>query len=287
MAATASSSTKNTSTHHLWGYKWFSSATDANVALTLTREEEEGGGVVGGNRGISCFLVQLPKHAGDSSRKDLVRIARLKNKLGTRQLPTAELELNGCEAMRLSAKGRGIPMIASLVNVTRLHNAIAATGTIAKLTLLARDYANKRFVFKTQLSRNTLHLETLASLRTIYRACLCLTFDAVKLMGETESEKSQKPPRSRKSGGEPENSADSQTLLRMLTRLAKLYTAKMAVLCASEALECFGGAGYLEDTGIPQLYRDAQVLPIWEGTTNVLSHDVPARPAGEASQAQR
>ena len=262
------------SKYKLYGYKWFSSATDANMAVALARERKSasGGQSSAGNRDISCFLVRMPN--GDakpsSNEPPRVRIVRLKDKLGTRQLPTAELELNGAEAVRLSRRGRGISMISSLINVTRLHNAVAATSAVAKLTLFARDYATKRWAFGTRLCDNPLHLETLASLRTLHRAGLAITLDAVELLGRSEV-----PLQSNAQTTRPSPTQDA-LLLRILTPLAKLFTAKLAVSCASECLECFGGAGYLEDSacGIPTTYRDVQVLPIWEGTSNVQSQDV-------------
>ncbi len=99
-----------------------------------------------------------------------------------------------------------------------------------------------------------------------------LTFLLVELLGRLEAR------RDRRRAG--------RALLRLLTPLAKLTTGKQAVAAASEAIECFGGAGYVEDTGLPQLLRDAQVLPIWEGTTNVLSLDAAAR-SGLCTRASR
>ncbi|MCZ7680467.1 MAG: acyl-CoA dehydrogenase family protein [Sandaracinaceae bacterium] len=124
---------------------------------------------------------------------------------------------------------------------------------------LARDYARRRVAFGARLSDKPLHLETLAGLQAEYEGALQLAFLAVELLGKLETGEA----------GERE-----QALLRLVTPIAKLTTAKQAVTVASEVLECFGGAGYVEDTGLPVLLRDAQVLPIWEGTTNVLSLDV-------------
>ena len=123
---------------------------------------------------------------------------------------------------------------------------------------LATDYSKRRIAFGKPLIEHPLHVETLAELSLRFRACFLLAFRVVELLGKEES-------------GEA-TEAELQ-LLRLLTPVAKLYTAKEAVAVASEVVESFGGAGYVEDTGIPRLLRDAQVLPIWEGTTNVLSLD--------------
>src|SRR6185295_13545427 len=121
-----------------------------------------------------------------------------------------------------------------------------------------RDYARRRVAFGSPLAQKPLHRETLACLQVEYEAALALTFDCARLLGKAEA---------------GEATTDERATLRLLTPLAKLLTARQAVAVASEALEGFGGAGYVEDTGLPVWLRDAQVLPIWEGTTNVLSLD--------------
>src|SRR5216117_1553757 len=123
---------------------------------------------------------------------------------------------------------------------------------------LATDYARRRRAFGKLLIEHPLHVETLADMQLELHAAFLLAFRVVELLGKEEC-------------GEA-NESELQ-LLRLLIPVAKLYTAKQAIAVTSEALEAFGGAGYVEDTGIPRLLRDAQVLSIWEGTTNVLSLD--------------
>jgi acyl-CoA dehydrogenase len=236
----------------LWGTKWFTSAITSEVALTLARAE----GAPPGSAGLSLFLVE--QRRADGTRNG-IRILRLKDKLGTRALPTAELALEGCLAEPVGELGRGVKKITPLLNVTRLHNAISACGMMARPLQLLRDYARRRVAFGSPLARRPLHRETLATLQVEYEAALALTFDCARLLGKVEA---------------GEASEDERATLRLLTPLAKLLTARQAVAGASEALEGFGGAGYVEDTGLPVWLRDAQVLPIWEGTTNVLSLDV-------------
>ena len=235
----------------LWGTKWFTSAVTSEVALTLARPE----GSPEGSAGLSLFLVEQRK--ADGTRNG-IRILRLKDKLGTRALPTAELALEGCLAEPVGDLGRGVKKITPLLNITRLHNAISACGMMARLLQLLRDYARRRVAFGSPLARKALHRETLAALQVEYEAALALTFDCARLLGKAEA---------------GEASEEERGTLRLLTPLCKLLTARQAVAVASEALEGFGGAGYVEDTGLPVWLRDAQVLPIWEGTTNVLSLD--------------
>jgi hypothetical protein len=136
---------------------------------------------------------------------------------------------------------------------------VSAVSYIRRGIALARDYAAKRVAFGAPLSGKPLHVDTLSGLQAEYEAGFQLAFYAVELLGRDES------------GG---LDASGKDLLRLLTPVAKLVTGKQSVAVLSEILESFGGAGYIEDTGLPVLLRDAQVFSIWEGTTNVLSLDV-------------
>ncbi len=238
--------------YRLYGLKWFTSATTSQVAMTLARIE----GAPAGGSGLSVFLVTLRDRDGLLRN---IRVERLKDKLGTRALPTAELTLEGTPARLVGGPGDGIRKISTLFNITRVYNAVAAVAGMRRAIALATDYAKRRTAFGKPLIEHPLHVETLAELSLRFRACFLLAFRVAELLGKEEC---------------GEASETELQLLRLLTPVAKLYTAKQAVTVASEVLEAFGGAGYVEDTGIPRLLRDAQVLPIWEGTTNVLSLDV-------------
>ncbi|HET7238681.1 MAG TPA: acyl-CoA dehydrogenase family protein, partial [Terrimicrobiaceae bacterium] len=235
------------SVFRLSGEKWFTSATTSEIALTLAKIE--------GSRQLSLFLVRLRDEQG---RMNNIRIQRLKDKLGTRALPTAELVLEGTPARLLGSEGHGVKEIAVVLNITRLYNACCAVGFMQRALALARDYAARRVAFGRTLSEHPLHVETLASLQVAFEGSFHLVFFAAQLLGKEEAGTATVPERK---------------ILRLVTPLAKLFTAKLAVASVSEALECFGGAGYVEDTGLPVLLRDSQVLPIWEGTTNILSLD--------------
>lgn len=232
----------------LHGTKWFTSATTSQIAVTLAYPK--------GKHQLSVFLVQLRDSDG---RLRNIHVNRLKDKLGTRALPTAELTLDGTPAHLIGGEGDGVKKIAAMFNVTRVYNAVAAVAGMRRAIALARDYATRRVAFGKPLSAHPLHTETLAALELEWRAGFLLAFHVAELLGRQEC-----------GTATPEDLAR----LRLLIPVAKLYTAKQAVAVASEALECFGGAGYIEDTGLPRLLRDAQVLSIWEGTTNVLSLDV-------------
>ncbi len=237
--------------YRLYGTKWFTSATTSQMAMTLARIE----GAPEGSRGLSLFYLELRDEQG---RLDNITVHRLKDKLGTKALPTAELTLNGTRAVLVGGEGHGVRKIASLFNITRMYNACCAVSYMRRGLALARDYAGRRVAFGKRLSEQPAHVATLAELQVEYEAAFHLTFRLIELLGKDEM------------GTATE---DESAILRLLTPIAKLYTGKQASASASEVLECFGGAGYVEDTGLPRLLRDSQVLSIWEGTTNVLALD--------------
>ncbi|KAJ8312676.1 hypothetical protein KUTeg_010049 [Tegillarca granosa] len=210
--------------YKLFGYKWFSSATDADITFTLARIVDDRGHTIKGTKGLTLFYLETRKENGELNN---IYIQKLKNKLGTKQVPTAELLLDGPVAFKVSEEGRGVAGISSMLTISRIHNAMSAVG------------AMRRFVE--------------------VRGATLLTLEIARLLGREDT------------GIATE---EEKLLIRLLTPLAKLYTGKQAMSVVSEGVECFGGQGYIEDTGIPGLLRDAQVLTIWEGTTNVLSLDV-------------
>ena len=240
-------------TWRLSGRKWFTSAITADMALALARP----GGGAAGSTGLALFFVPLRDAHGGLQRG--IAVNRLKEKLGTKKLPTAELQLDGAEAIPVGDLQRGTRQIAPMLNITRLWNAVTALAYMRRGLALACDYAAKREAFGKPLDQHPLHLDTLAGVQATFEGAFHLTFRAVELLGQDEADGLR--------GGDAH-------LLRLFTPLAKLTTAKQAVGACSELLEAFGGAGYVEDTGLPVLLRDAQVLPIWEGTTNVLSLDL-------------
>lgn len=236
----------------LYGTKWFTSAATSEMALTLARPEGNGPG----GKGLALFYVETRDESG---RLNGISLHRLKEKLGTRKLPTAELGLDGTVAHLVAGRSDGVRNIAPMLNVTRVWNAVSAIGEMGRALALVRDYGRKRIVFGQRLADKPLHQQTLASLQAEFELAFHLTFATVELLGRSDV---------------GEASDEEKILLRLLTPLTKLSTAKQAVAVTSEALEAFGGAGYIEDTGLPKMLRDAQVLTIWEGTTDVLSLDV-------------
>jgi acyl-CoA dehydrogenase len=177
-------------------------------------------------------------------------------------VPTAELMLEGTVADAVIGTANGTRNIAPMLQITRAWNSVTATAFMRRACALAESYATERRAFGAMLADLPLHRETLADLEAETRAATLLAFELVALIGREEA-------------GDIDD--EQRALLRLVTPIAKLVTAKQAVAAVSEGIEAFGGAGYVEDTGLPVLLRDAQVLPIWEGTTNVLSLDAMLR----------
>ena len=244
----------------LYGKKWFTSAITSQMALTLARPAGNGPG----GSGLAMFYVETHDDAG---RLNGMRVERLKDKLGTRKVPTAELLLEGARAELVGDTRNGTRNIEPMLVVTRAWNSVTSVAFMRRALALARSYAGQRRAFGAMLDELPLHVDTLAGLEAETRGCIPARFRAGRTDGPA--------------GGRRARRRSSARCMRLLTPIAKLLTAKQAVAVVSECIEAFGGAGYVEDTGLPALLRDTQVLPIWEGTTNVLALDALLR--GELS----
>lgn len=235
----------------LYGEKWFCSNVDADVIMALARPE----GAPSGTQGLGLYL--LPRVREDGSRNGL-RIERLKDKLGVRSMATGEVTLDGAEAFLLGGPGEGFRQMTEMINLSRLYNAIGSVANMRRTLQEAMHWAETRVVFGKKLIEHPLATEALTQLAIDQKACLIWAFRAVELMDLVLS------------GGASHAQAQA---LRLLTPLMKYYTGKKAILNASEAMELLGGNGYIEDWPMARFLRDAQVLPIWEGSTNVVVLD--------------
>ena len=229
--------------YRLNGYKWFTSATTAEIAFTLGRV----------NGKISLFFVNVLEN-----KKNLI-VVRMKDKMGTRQLPTAEMILKNCVGKLVSPIGEGIKYISNLMNITRLYNSVCAISSMRRALAISRDYAHRRSAFGTKLSNLKLHKETLFLMEVKVRGCLLWVLYLSRILEKTEKNKSE---------------PWEQYLLRLMTPIIKLYTGKMSSEVVKEGMECIGGVAYMENSGFPSLLRDTEVYSIWEGTTNVLTLDM-------------
>jgi hypothetical protein len=143
-----------------------------------------------------------------------------------------------------------------MLNLSRLYNAVASVGVIGRAVYEARHYIERRSAFGRPVIEWPLAQQTFFDLEAEQVAATLLTFETVDVLTRADA-----------------GHSDAQRLLRILTPIAKAVTGKLAVPCVSEAMELIGGNGYIEDSPMPRLLRDAQVLPIWEGTTNILMLD--------------
>lgn len=231
------------------GVKWFSSATDSEISVALGRT----GSQKDGSRGLSLFLVPLrlplirnPSDPIPSLTSNNVFIHRLKNKIGTHILPTAELTLESAEAYLIGELGHGIKNISPVLNITRLWSATASVGNLRKCLVIASSYAKVRSIQSgTVLLQNVpIHVEQLASINLVYRALTHLTFGVIGLLGKVECSTA---------------TPSEQRRLRMLTPVAKAYAAEKACTAMEEAMAAMGGAGYMEENGFGRSIRDALV----------------------------
>jgi acyl-CoA dehydrogenase len=236
----------------LTGQKWFCSNVDAQAVLVTARPE----GAAAGTRGLETFLL-LTRDSGrpqaaPTANTPGVEIERIKEKLGVRSMPTGEVRLTDAPAEHLS----GFPAILEMMNLSRLYNSVASVAVIGRAIHEARYYIERRRSFGRPVAEHPLARETLLDLEAEHRGALLLTFEAIDALARADR-------------GD-ENAARE---LRALIPLVKAVTGKLAVPCVSEAMELIGGNGYIEESPLPRLLRDAQVLPIWEGTTNILVLD--------------
>lgn len=291
------------------GFKWFSSATDAGMTILLARTHP--------GKGLSAFFAPMRRRRPDAApatqvttgsrqKQDTelngVRIQRLKDKSGTRPVPTAELELKGMRAWMIGQEGDGIREIATVLAITRVHCSIACLGLAGRALGVAKAYSLKRTISgaaggksRLLLYRSPLHMQTLADLTIDYHGLMLLTFYTAHIMGLDERQTSSK---SAKHSSEDSDlvhpPADAVVpLLRALSSLHKAYVCKQSVpLLHAVCMEALGGVGYLMNTesealNMARLFRDGTVNAIWEGTTDVLSTDLlrtlTHRKAGKAS----
>ncbi|KAJ6590072.1 acyl-CoA dehydrogenase NM domain-like protein [Mycena vulgaris] len=239
------------------GFKWFSSAAEGNLSVALART----GDTAAGSGALSLFVVPLRLQSFPTPLSNNIQIHRLKDKIGTHGVPTAELSLNSARAWLIGAPNQGIKTIAPMLNITRVHSAIHSVGSLQRCLSIARSYATVRAVGGgTKLLESIpLHMENLANTSILYGALTHLTFGAVALLGKSECDVATEEELAR---------------LRLITPTVKGFTAMKAVTAMEECMAALGAQGYIEETGFGRLIRDALVEKIWEGTVDVMALDL-------------
>lgn len=227
----------------LTGHKWFCSAPMSDAFLVLAQTEA----------GLSCFL--MPRVRPDGSRNAMF-IQRLKDKLGNRSNASAEIELEGAWAVLVGEAGRGVPTIAEMINCTRLDCINGSAGLMRAAVSQAIHHATYRHAFGKALVDQAAMQNVLADLALESEAAMTLLLRLARAADRAPGDVSE------------------ATIKRLGTAIGKYYVCKRAPIAIGEALECLGGNGYVEESGMPRLYREAPVNSIWEGSGNVIALDV-------------
>ena len=225
----------------LFGHKWFMSAPMCDAFLILAQTE----------KGLSCFL--MPRFTPDGTR-NAIRIVRLKDKLGNRSNASSEVEFEGAYAQLIGEEGRGIPTIIEMGNHTRLDCAIGSSSLMRAAVAQAVHHARHRTVFQKKLIDQPLMTNVLADLALECEAATTLTFRLARAYDEDDEV--------------------ATVFRRVLTPAAKFWICKRTPFVTLEAMEVLGGSGYIEESVMPRLYREAPVNSIWEGSGNVMCLDV-------------
>ena len=219
-------------TFEIWGHKWFCSYPPCAVFLVLAQTPG----------GLSCFVVE--RGAG-------MEFQRLKDKLGTRSLPSSEVEFRGIRGHLLGEEGGGVRAILRMVNHTRLDCLIGSAAAMRRGLVDAVHHTRHRAAFGKRLAQQPAMQNVLADLAIESEAATAAALRVARAYDEVDA-----------------------PLRRLATAIMKYWVCKRASGHASEALECLGGNGYVEDSGMPLLYRDAPLNSIWEGSGNVAALDV-------------
>jgi putative acyl-CoA dehydrogenase len=229
--------------YELVGHKWFCSAPMSDAFLTLAQT----------GRGLSCFLV--PRFRPDGSRNPF-RIQRLKDKLGNRSNASAEVEFPGSFGRMVGEEGRGVRTILDMVHHTRLDCVSGSAGLMRRALAEALHHARHRAAFGKRLIDQPLMRSVLADLALESEAATALMLRLARAYDEAP--------------GDPAERA----FARIATAVGKYWVCKRAPAMIVEAMECLGGNGYVEESALPRLYREAPVNAIWEGSGNVICLDV-------------
>ncbi|GMU60297.1 MAG: DNA alkylation response protein [Myxococcaceae bacterium] len=234
----------------LYGDKWFCSNVDADVIMILARPEGAGPGT----KGLGLYV--LPRTL--EGKRNGYRIDRIKDKLGERSFPTGEVTLDGARAFLLGGPGEGFHQMTEMLNLSRLYNAVASVSGMRRALVEALAWSETRVAFKKPVIQHPLMSEVLMDMACEQRVALNWAFRGVALMDRMETRKA---------------SEEERRTLRMMTPLLKYWLGKRAVEVVQEGVEALAGNGYIEDWPMARVLRDVHVLPIWEGTTNILVLD--------------
>jgi putative acyl-CoA dehydrogenase len=226
--------------YRLTGHKWFCSAPMSDGFLTLAQAPG----------GLSCFLV--PRWL--EGERNTIHIQRLKDKMGNRANASSEIEYHDALAFRLGEEGRGVATIIEMVHHTRLDTAMAPAGLMRAALAEVHHWVAHRRAFQKSLIDQPLMRSVLADLVLDWESALALGMRAARAFDGTSEE--------------------DRAFARISVALAKFLGNKRCPVVLAEAMECLGGMGYVEETPMPMLYREAPLNGIWEGSGNVICLDI-------------
>jgi putative acyl-CoA dehydrogenase len=231
--------------YRLTGHKWFCSAPGSDLFLMLANTDA----------GITCFAV--PRYAPDGTRNP-VRIQRLKDKLGNRSNASGEIEFDAVWGARVGDEGRGVATIITMVNHTRLDCVIGSAAGMRAALVQALHHTAHRSAFGRRLAEQPLMQQVLADLAIESEAATTLMVRLARAYDAVATD----------------DADDEASFRRLATAVAKYWVCKRQPVVVVEALECLGGAGYVEESGLPRLFRESPLNGIWEGSGNVIALDV-------------
>jgi putative acyl-CoA dehydrogenase len=246
--------------YRLTGHKWFFSAPQCDAHLVLARTDA--------HEALSCFFV--PRFAPDGT-KNAVNVQRLKNKVGNRSNASSEVEFFDAYGVMVGDEGRGVPTILEMANYTRLDCVIGSAALMRAALVQAIHHARHRSAFGWPLAEQPLMQNVLADLALESEAATVLFMHLSRAFEES---------------ADAQEAPEARAWRRIVTPAAKFWVCKRALAFTGEAMEVWGGNGYVDDSPMARLYREAPVNSIWEGSGNVMCLDVLRALEREADAAQ-
>jgi alkylation response protein AidB-like acyl-CoA dehydrogenase len=237
-------------TYLLNGEKWFCSNANAELIFALARTDED----IKGTKGLSIFLIEKKLPSGE---KNPMEVIRLKDKLGVRSMASAECIMNNTHGKLVGKEFEGFKVMVEMINLSRLYNSVAALSNSRRALIEAYQFVSHRKTFGKTAIEHALVRDKLTELGALHVANFYLVWRAVQSLDLADN-------------GDPKEAQ----LFRLLNPMTKKWSAEKGVYLVRESMELMGGLGYIEDGVMPKLMRDIMVLPIWEGSGNIIILDM-------------
>jgi acyl-CoA dehydrogenase len=236
--------------YHLNGEKWFCSNANAEIIFVLARTDDK----IPGTKGLSIFMVEKYLPSGERNPMDIIR---LKDKLGVRSMASAEIMLTDTIGKMAGEEFEGFKVMTEMINLSRLYNSVAALSCARRALIEAYQFLSFRELFGKNALEHALIRTKLTELSALHIANFYLVWRTIKTLDNAD-------------GGNEEE----KQLFRFINPMTKRWSAETGVYIVRESMELMGGLGYIEDGVMPKLMRDVMVLPIWEGSGNVIVLDM-------------